>query len=513
VTFVASTGDYGAADPEFPAFSPNVVAVGGSSLQLNADNSYQSETGWGYYSDSQGTFIASGGGLSQYQPEPAYQQNVQSTGSRTTPDVSLVADPATGAWIADTYNLPDSNPFEVVGGTSLSAPAWSGLLALVNQARSAAGKPTLNSSSPTEAQQALYSLPQSDYNIISSGTNGYTANPGYNLVTGLGTPVANLLVSDLAAYHGTGTSYPGPTVGPLQDATLTATGANSGGPINVFSVFNSFTVTGHGPGFARDPGLGGAIVVGSPRYVTPAPGATGLTLTTHDLDIPTASAAGAPLTSANSIGALASSSAPNGYVALKPGAVSSPVGLTPRSWTGAAGAPAGQSGALWNAPASSQISTSPLPQAGAAPQQSPGSAAQSAVPSQTGWGHDVAISQIGRETNHRPILAGPRTGVVLDSALDEVAFDTVLLRGQEDGGNIGDLARAVAGVTDTAVLVDPRPQDDLSGVSEGSSVRLTDLMVAVGFCGFGSGLWIARKSKARSSFPRKGFFKFKPRAR
>ena len=54
VTFVASTGDYGAADPEYPAFSPNVVAVGGTSLSLNADSSYNSETGWGYYSELAG---------------------------------------------------------------------------------------------------------------------------------------------------------------------------------------------------------------------------------------------------------------------------------------------------------------------------------------------------------------------------------------------------------------------------------------------------------------------------
>ena len=72
VTFVASTGDYGAADPEYPAFSPNVVAVGGTSLTLNADNSYNSETGWGYYSDSAGALIGSGGGISLYEPEPAY---------------------------------------------------------------------------------------------------------------------------------------------------------------------------------------------------------------------------------------------------------------------------------------------------------------------------------------------------------------------------------------------------------------------------------------------------------
>ncbi len=102
---------------------------------------------------------------------------MQSTGYRTTPDVSLVADPATGAWIADPYNLNPSNPFEIVGDTSLSAPAWAGLLALVNQGSAGAGGSALNSASPTETQQALYSLPQKDYNVISRGTNGYSAVP------------------------------------------------------------------------------------------------------------------------------------------------------------------------------------------------------------------------------------------------------------------------------------------------------------------------------------------------
>ena len=55
-----------------------------------------------------------------------------------------------------------------MGGTSLSAPAWAGLLALVNQGRAAAGESALNSTSPTETQQALYTLPQSDYNVITS---------------------------------------------------------------------------------------------------------------------------------------------------------------------------------------------------------------------------------------------------------------------------------------------------------------------------------------------------------
>ncbi|MGO9921838.1 MAG: S8 family serine peptidase, partial [Isosphaeraceae bacterium] len=246
VTFVASTGDYGAADPEYPAFSPNVVAVGGTTLTLNGDGSYGSETGWGYYSSSVGALIGSGGGISLYEPEPSYQQGVQSTGYRTTPDVSFLADPATGAWIADPYNLDPSDPFEIVGGTSLSAPAWAGLVALVNQGRAAAGESTLNSTSPTDAQQALYMLPQSDYNAITSGNNGYTASAGYNLVTGLGTPVANLLVADLIAYQGAGTTYSGSVVAPLQNSGLVNTGTSDSGPMDVFSVFDSFTATNVG---------------------------------------------------------------------------------------------------------------------------------------------------------------------------------------------------------------------------------------------------------------------------
>ena len=237
VTFLASTGDYGVADPEYPAFSPDVVAVGGTTLTLNADNSYNSETGWGDVSGDSGPSISSGGGISLYESEPAYQQGVQSTGYRTTPDVSLVADPDTGAWIADPYNLDPSDPFEAIGGTSLSAPAWAGLVAMVDQGRAAAGEPALNASGPGEAQQALYSLPQADYNVIDGGNNGYAAEAGYNLVTGLGTPIAIRLVPDLVAYAGPGTSYQGPTVGPLQDATLEYGGNDGGGTTDVFSVF------------------------------------------------------------------------------------------------------------------------------------------------------------------------------------------------------------------------------------------------------------------------------------
>ena len=146
------------------------------------------------------------------------ESSPRDTGPRPTSPWSPTRPPGPGSPTRTTW--AQIIPFEVVGGTSLSAPAWAGLVALVNEGRAAAGEATLDSSSPTETQQALYSLPQSDYNVITSGSNGYTANAGYNLVTGLGTPVANLLVGDLVAYQGPGTTYSGPTVGALQDATL-----------------------------------------------------------------------------------------------------------------------------------------------------------------------------------------------------------------------------------------------------------------------------------------------------
>jgi hypothetical protein len=252
VTFVASTGDYGAADPVYPAFSPNVLAVGGTSLSLNADNSYNGESGWGYYSTSAGAFIGSGGGISQYESEPAYQAGVQATGSRSTPDVSFVADPATGVWIADPYNLDPSDPWEVVGGTSLSAPAWAGLVALVNQGRSAAGQTALNSTSPTQTQQSLYSLSQNDFHTVTSGSNGYAAAAGYNLVTGLGTPVANLVVPDMIAGNFPATGQVAPASAAALVDSLPA-GGSSGSTASVMNVFDALPMGGPGSSFVCKP--------------------------------------------------------------------------------------------------------------------------------------------------------------------------------------------------------------------------------------------------------------------
>jgi subtilase family serine protease len=185
ITYVASTGDQGA-PADYPAFSPNVVAVGGTVLTLSG-SSYGSETG----------YDSSGGGVSDYESKPSYQSSVtQSWANRTTPDVSFDGDPNTGVDVYDSYNGGYANKWYKIAGTSFSAPAWAGLIAIADQGRVIAGKTSLDGATGT--LPTLYSLPSSDFHDITSGFNGYSAGPGYDLVTGRGTPIANLLVPALA---------------------------------------------------------------------------------------------------------------------------------------------------------------------------------------------------------------------------------------------------------------------------------------------------------------------------
>ena len=190
VTFVAAAGDDGASGGfipgSYPACSPNVVSVGGTSLTFAANPlRYYRESGWTY----------GGGGESWYETEPVCQKSVQSSGWRQTPDVAFVADPGTGVSVYDSYDYA-SQPWRVIGGTSLSAPCWAGLIAIANQLRASEGQPSLDGA--TQTLPWLYQLPASDFHDITSGSNGCTAGPGYDMVTGRGTPIANLLVPDLA---------------------------------------------------------------------------------------------------------------------------------------------------------------------------------------------------------------------------------------------------------------------------------------------------------------------------
>ena len=193
ITYVASAGDGGAADTGYPATSPDVVSVGGTSITTSDTSAdYGSETVWN------NQVGATGGGISSVESKPAYQSGViQSTNRRTVADVSFDADPQTGVLVYDLSQSNGTGSFYGVGGTSLSAPCWAGLFAVANQGRVAAGLTSL--SGATQTLPRLYQLASTDFHDVTTGSNnGYSAGVGYDLPTGLGTPIASKLIPDLA---------------------------------------------------------------------------------------------------------------------------------------------------------------------------------------------------------------------------------------------------------------------------------------------------------------------------
>jgi len=133
----------------------------------------------------------------------------------------------------------------------------SSFLTVLNQNGQATSLPGTDPNGPgSDNWEAEEALDVEWAHAIASGSNGYSAAAGYNLVTGLGTPVANRLVADLVAYQGPGTFYAGPTVAPMQSAALVDTGTIASGPIDVFSVFDSIALTksGLGPNMASGAG-------------------------------------------------------------------------------------------------------------------------------------------------------------------------------------------------------------------------------------------------------------------
>ncbi len=213
VTFVAASGD-GGVPGDYPAFSKNALAVGGTKLTLNASGGYGSEIGWGAGAGQ----LGSGGGVSVVETEPSYQLGVQNSGMRQIPDVAFDASPASGVAIYDTHGYNGQTGWFVVGGTSFSAPAWAALLAISNQGRILAHEGTLVN---RQAQTLLYNLPESSFHDIVSGSNGFPAGPGYDLVTGRGTPIANKIAAGL------GTVSPAAT----SDASLTQTASAASQPL------------------------------------------------------------------------------------------------------------------------------------------------------------------------------------------------------------------------------------------------------------------------------------------
>ncbi len=186
--YTASAGDSGHG-AEYPAASPNVIAVGGTTLNgcSGTQCSFTSETTWS----------GSGGGASAVEPLPAFQNSYTGPvfgassisaltgGKRGIPDVSFDANPNTGVSVFDSTSYQGQSGWFTLGGTSVGAPNWAGILA----AGAAAGKTAL------QGHSSIYSTGYtSNLRDITSGTNGScgtdcTAGTGYDLVTGLGSPI------------------------------------------------------------------------------------------------------------------------------------------------------------------------------------------------------------------------------------------------------------------------------------------------------------------------------------
>jgi kumamolisin len=184
ITITVAAGDNGSSDGvndgkdhvDFPASCPHVLACGGTRL-LEANGSITSETVWN--DGTQGG--ATGGGFSAVFPRPDYQANDVAMSNRGVPDVAGDADPETG------YEVQVDGQQLVVGGTSAVAPLWAGLIALLNQKlQSRIG--FLN--------PILYKLEDSTcFRDIASGNNGaYSAGPGWDATTGLGSPMGIPLI-------------------------------------------------------------------------------------------------------------------------------------------------------------------------------------------------------------------------------------------------------------------------------------------------------------------------------
>jgi subtilase family serine protease len=189
VTFVASSGDSGHG-VEYPAASQYVMSVGGTTLNIDTYGNYLGEAAWS----------GSGGGLSSYEAETGGQSTwpLPYAGKRGAPDVAYDGNPSTGFAVYDSVTYNNQSGWFQIGGTSAGAPQWAALVAIANSVRRASGKANLSST-----YNAVYSAARSNYTTavhdVGTGSNGScgtvcNAGAGYDYVTGLGSPRANVLI-------------------------------------------------------------------------------------------------------------------------------------------------------------------------------------------------------------------------------------------------------------------------------------------------------------------------------
>jgi len=174
VVFFAASGD--SPGPEYPATSPNVVAVGGTTLSRNpTTGAFERESTWDL----------SGNGISAYEPLPTYQSSLAKKlgDHRGVPDISVDGNAVTGAWVYDSTAVDGvTGPWWVVAGTSLSAPLLAGIVNLAGH---------FYPSTEEELTTAYSHLGvASDFNDITYGLCGFyegdSAAAGWDLCSGIG---------------------------------------------------------------------------------------------------------------------------------------------------------------------------------------------------------------------------------------------------------------------------------------------------------------------------------------
>ncbi|MGO8671924.1 MAG: protease pro-enzyme activation domain-containing protein [Capsulimonadaceae bacterium] len=236
ISVFAASGDWdawgtgGAANLDDPEDQPFLTCVGGTTLvTVGPGGPWDSEVAWDW-----GNGVSSGGGYNTDWPIPWYQvgtPNLASTQYRNGPDVAADADPDTGG-----YSTYFEGEWGVLGGTSGAAPFWAALTGLLNQQRAMNGLGPAGFLNPL-----LYPIGNgpnydSDFHDIISGSNvTYTAGPGYDNVTGWGSPIADNLINDLAVDNTASTGNQvnlGPVAnvyGLYTDGTSYSTGGIGGG--------------------------------------------------------------------------------------------------------------------------------------------------------------------------------------------------------------------------------------------------------------------------------------------
>lgn len=211
IAVTVSSGDSGYGT-EFPAASPNVVAVGGTTLHLFSDNTYANESVWN----------GAGSGCSSFESANSWQTNLSNWSqtncgiNRAIADVAADADPNTGAAVYDSTPYFGTTGWYQVGGTSLGSPLIAAVYAL------AGGVPAnTNASSLPYAQYT-----GNNFHDVTSGSNGTCSTimclgvAGYDGPTGLGTPNG---LNGFSQASISGTPTPTPTGTPTATPTFTPT--------------------------------------------------------------------------------------------------------------------------------------------------------------------------------------------------------------------------------------------------------------------------------------------------